>query len=49
MGATVRGTDVRPEAAEQVESMGAQFVPLSAAQEVSSDGYAKEMTGDQAA
>lgn len=49
MDATVHGTDVRPEAAEQVESMGAQFVPLSAAQEVSSDAYAKEMTGDQAA
>lgn len=28
--------------------MGAQFVPLPSAQEVSSDGYAKEMSADQA-
>lgn len=49
LGAQVRGTDVRPEVADQVRSMGAQFVPLPNAQEVSSDGYAKEMSADQAA
>ncbi|TFH52365.1 Re/Si-specific NAD(P)(+) transhydrogenase subunit alpha [Actinomyces viscosus] len=49
LGAQVRGSDVRPEVADQVRSMGAQFVPLPRAQEVSSDGYAKEMDADQAA
>ncbi|MCZ0856618.1 Re/Si-specific NAD(P)(+) transhydrogenase subunit alpha [Actinomyces israelii] len=49
LGAVVRGTDVRPEVAEQVESMGASFVPLPAAQEESRDGYATEMATDQAA
>ncbi|WP_167148568.1 Re/Si-specific NAD(P)(+) transhydrogenase subunit alpha [Actinomyces sp. ZJ308] len=49
LGAQVRGSDVRPEVADQVRSMGAQFVPLPSAQEVSSDGYAKEMDADQAA
>jgi H+-translocating NAD(P) transhydrogenase subunit alpha len=49
MGAIVRAFDVRPEVAEQVESMGAQFVTVSMTQEVSSDGYAKEMTAEQEA
>ena len=49
LGAVVRGTDVRPEVAEQVESMGASFVPRPAAQEESRDGYATEMAADQAA
>jgi NAD(P) transhydrogenase subunit alpha len=49
MGAVVRAFDVRPEVAEQVESMGAQFVTVDMEQEVSSDGYAKEMTAEQAA
>ena len=55
LGAVVRGTDVRPEVAEQVESMGASFVPLPAAQEESAareesrDGYATQMAADQAA
>ena len=48
LGAQVRGSDVRTEVADQVRSMGAQFVPLPSAQEVSSDGYAKEMSADQA-
>ena len=48
MGAEVYATDVRPEVGEQVESMGANFIAIPAAQEVSSDGYAKEMTEDQA-
>lgn len=47
MGAEVYATDVRPEVGEQVESMGATFVAIRAAQEVSSDGYAKEMTSAQ--
>ncbi|MDO4610411.1 Re/Si-specific NAD(P)(+) transhydrogenase subunit alpha [Corynebacterium sp.] len=49
MGAIVKATDLRPEAGEQVESMGAEFIPIPAATEKSSDGYAKEMTSDQAA
>jgi len=47
MGAIVRAFDVRPEVAEQVESMGAEFVTVEMEQEVSSDGYAKEMTDAQ--
>jgi NAD(P) transhydrogenase subunit alpha len=47
MGAVVRAFDVRPEVAEQVESMGAQFVTIDMGQEVSADGYAKEMTSEQ--
>ena len=47
MGAIVRAFDVRPEVAEQVESMGAQFVLVEMEQEVSKDGYAKEMTAEQ--
>ncbi|BDA64862.1 Re/Si-specific NAD(P)(+) transhydrogenase subunit alpha [Actinomyces capricornis] len=49
LGAIVRGSDVRPEVADQVRSMGAQFVPLPGAQEVSTDGYAKELGSDQEA
>ena len=52
MGAVVRAFDVRPEVAEQVESMGAQFVSLpegAMETEKSSDGYAKEMTEEQQA
>ncbi|MBW3085700.1 NAD(P) transhydrogenase subunit alpha [Austwickia sp. TVS 96-490-7B] len=44
LGAIVRANDVRPEVAEQVESMGAEFVTVDdPSAEVSSDGYAKEM------
>jgi len=49
MGAIVRAFDVRPEVAEQVKSMGAEFVFVDMEQEVSSDGYAKEMTAAQEA
>ena len=49
MGAVVKATDLRPETAEQVESMGAEFVAIPTASEKSDDGYAKEMTQDQAA
>lgn len=49
MGAQVRAFDVRPEVGEQIESMGAEFVEVGAVDTtVSSDGYAKEMTADQA-
>lgn len=48
MGAIVKATDLRPETAEQVESMGAEFVAIQAETEKSEDGYAKEMTADQA-
>jgi NAD(P) transhydrogenase subunit alpha len=49
MGAVVRAFDVRPEVAEQVESMGATFVTVDMAREVSADGYAREMTAEQQA
>jgi NAD(P) transhydrogenase subunit alpha len=50
LGAIVRATDVRPEVAEQVESMGAEFVKVEVAeQQVSTDGYAKEASADYAA
>ena len=47
MGAIVRAFDVRPEVAEQVASMGAEFVEIDFEAEVSADGYAKEMTAEQ--
>jgi NAD(P) transhydrogenase subunit alpha len=47
LGAIVRATDARAEVAEQVESMGAEFLavelPEVDASAASSDGYAKEM------
>ncbi|NCD19725.1 MAG: Re/Si-specific NAD(P)(+) transhydrogenase subunit alpha [Actinobacteria bacterium] len=47
MGAIVRATDVRPETAEQVESMGAEFLHVKGVEhEVSTDGYAKEVGED---
>jgi NAD(P) transhydrogenase subunit alpha len=49
LGAQVRGFDVRPEAGEQVESMGAKFVTASAEamQEKSSTGYAAALSDAQ--
>ncbi|XCB30236.1 Re/Si-specific NAD(P)(+) transhydrogenase subunit alpha [Arcanobacterium hippocoleae] len=49
MGAIVNATDVRSETAEQVESMGANFVAIPAPAQESADGYATEMSTDQAA
>ena len=53
LGAIVRATDARAEVAEQVESMGADFLTVRAADTAdageaaaSSDGYAKEMGDD---
>jgi len=45
LGAIVRAFDSRPEVAEQVESMGAEFLRIDVEQEVSADGYARE-TGE---
>jgi H+-translocating NAD(P) transhydrogenase subunit alpha len=48
MGAEVRAFDVRPEAAEQIESLGATFVHADGAQQEKSDtGYAKELSDEQ--
>lgn len=50
LGAQVRAFDVRPEVAEQIESMGATVVRADdAAQQVSADGYASALTTDQEA
>ncbi|MEX2289082.1 MAG: Re/Si-specific NAD(P)(+) transhydrogenase subunit alpha [Mycobacteriales bacterium] len=49
LGAVVRAFDVRPEVAEQVQSLGGQFVTVEMEQETSTDGYAKEMTTSQQA
>ena len=47
LGAIVRATDVRPEVAEQIRSLGGEYVPVPAGeQEVSADGYAREMGED---
>ncbi|WP_296665159.1 Re/Si-specific NAD(P)(+) transhydrogenase subunit alpha [Demequina sp.] len=50
LGAQVRAFDVRPEVAEQIESMGGTFVVApEAQQEISADGYAKPLTQEQQA
>ncbi|MGY2085871.1 Re/Si-specific NAD(P)(+) transhydrogenase subunit alpha [Blastococcus sp. SYSU DS0539] len=48
LGAIVRATDVRPEVAEQVRSLGGEYVavPDAAEAQVSTDGYAREMGED---
>lgn len=46
MGAEVSATDVRPEVADQVESLGGRFVEIPVKQE-SSDGYAKALDEEQ--
>ncbi|MGR5165662.1 Re/Si-specific NAD(P)(+) transhydrogenase subunit alpha [Vibrio astriarenae] len=47
LGAIVRAFDVRPEVAEQVESMGAEFLTLDYQENSGSgDGYAKEMSDE---
>jgi NAD(P) transhydrogenase subunit alpha len=47
MGAIVRATDPRPEVADQVHSLGGEYLPVAAADvEVSATGYAKEMSDD---
>jgi NAD(P) transhydrogenase subunit alpha len=50
LGAIVKATDIRAETAEQVESMGAEFVAVEVGeQQQSADGYAKEASEDYAA
>jgi NAD(P) transhydrogenase subunit alpha len=49
LGAIVRATDLRAEVAEQVASMGGEFLAVQAEQQVSTDGYAKEASADYAA
>ena len=49
LGAVVRATDPRPEVAEQVRSLGGEFLAVRlrrAEQEVSTDGYAKATSDD---
>src|SRR4051812_7140622 len=47
LGAIVLATDVRPEVAEQVRSLGGEYVAVpDAEQQVSTDGYAREMSED---
>ncbi|MEA5116037.1 MAG: Re/Si-specific NAD(P)(+) transhydrogenase subunit alpha, partial [Propionicimonas sp.] len=47
LGAIVRATDARPEVAEQVASMGGEFLTVKVAQQqASTDGYAKETSDD---
>jgi NAD(P) transhydrogenase subunit alpha len=41
LGAIVRATDPRPEVADQVKSLGGEYLPVDVAQDVSTDGYAK--------
>lgn len=47
LGAIVRATDPRPEVADQVKSLGGEYIPIDPSEaEVSSTGYAKEMSDD---
>ncbi len=47
LGAIVRATDPRPEVADQVKSLGGEYLAVDpAAAEVSTTGYAKEMGDD---
>ncbi len=47
LGAIVRATDPRPEVADQVKSLGGEYLPIASAEvEVSATGYAKEMGDD---
>ena len=50
LGAIVTATDPRPEVADQVRSLGGEYLPVEAADasdtEVSATGYAKEMSQD---
>jgi NAD(P) transhydrogenase subunit alpha len=48
LGAIVRATDPRPEVADQVRSLGGEYLAVGdpSEAEVSTTGYAKEMSGD---
>ncbi len=50
LGAKVTGYDVRPEVAEQVRSLGAQFLELAAGTSAAGEGgYARELTDEEKA
>ncbi|MFC5890615.1 Re/Si-specific NAD(P)(+) transhydrogenase subunit alpha [Kitasatospora sp. CM 4170] len=46
LGAIVRATDPRPEVADQVKSLGGEYLAVNAVQEASTDGYAKATSAD---
>ena len=46
LGAVVRATDPRPEVAEQVRSLGGEFLAVRSGHEVGADGYAKATSDD---
>lgn len=46
LGAIVRATDPRPEVADQVRSLGGDYLAVEVAQEASTDGYAKATSAD---
>ncbi|MEV5437110.1 Re/Si-specific NAD(P)(+) transhydrogenase subunit alpha [Streptomyces sp. NPDC052682] len=48
LGAIVRATDPRPEVADQVKSLGGEYLPVHVAQneQASADGYAKATSAD---
>ncbi|MGY6019053.1 Re/Si-specific NAD(P)(+) transhydrogenase subunit alpha [Streptomyces spinosirectus] len=46
LGAIVRSTDPRPEVADQVKSLGGEYLPVNVVQEASTDGYAKATSAD---
>src|ERR687889_2422188 len=47
LGAQTTGYDVRPEVAEQVRSLGAQFLDLGVVGEETEGGYARELTDEE--
>ena len=46
LGAIVRATDPRPEVADQVRSVGGEYLAVDVVQEASTDGYAKATSAD---
>ncbi|MFE5259130.1 Re/Si-specific NAD(P)(+) transhydrogenase subunit alpha [Streptomyces coelicoflavus] len=46
LGAIVRATDPRPEVADQVRSLGGEYLAVDVAQEESADGYARATSAD---
>jgi NAD(P) transhydrogenase subunit alpha len=46
LGAIVRATDPRPEVADQVKSLGGEYLPVNVEQEASTDGYVKATSAD---
>ncbi|MEV0534288.1 Re/Si-specific NAD(P)(+) transhydrogenase subunit alpha [Kitasatospora sp. NPDC050463] len=46
LGAIVRATDPRPEVADQVKSLGGEYLAVQVAQEAGTDGYAKATSAD---